>query len=235
MRIAVISDVHGNAIALDAVLKDLGHADAHWILGDLSAIGPDPVGVVERLRTLREVFFVRGNTDRYIVTGERPVPPGHERYAEGDRTFTWAQGAITQAGLLGFFADLPTDARFTLPDGTRVLTVHASPGRDDGAGVGPDTPHSTFDGCGADLVFVGHTHRRVDRTFGTVRVVNPSCVSNYLEEPRAASYVVLEADERAHTIERRLVEYDREAVVDQMRALHFPGTDFVAGMLLGPS
>jgi hypothetical protein len=77
MRIALLSDIHGNPIALDAVLDDVqdqGGVDAHWELGDLAAIGYDPVGVLERLVALPNVQFARGNTDRYLVTGERPPP-----------------------------------------------------------------------------------------------------------------------------------------------------------------
>jgi len=75
--IALLSDIHGNPIALDAVLEDIqqqGGADQYWILGDLAAIGHDPVGTLEKLARLPNATFVRGNTDRYLVTGERPGP-----------------------------------------------------------------------------------------------------------------------------------------------------------------
>ncbi len=55
MKIAVLSDIHGNSVALDAVLRDIssqGGVDAYWVLGDLVALGPDPVGVLERLSKL---------------------------------------------------------------------------------------------------------------------------------------------------------------------------------------
>ena len=74
MRLALFSDVHGNSIALDAVLADIaaqGGVDGYWILGDLAAIGYDPVGAIERLVALPNVRFTRGNTDRYVVAGGR--------------------------------------------------------------------------------------------------------------------------------------------------------------------
>src|SRR4051812_19555675 len=80
MRIALMSDIHGNSIALDAVLADIAHAggvDEHWVLGDIVALGPDPIGVLERIVALPELSVLRGNTDRYVVTGDRPSPsPG---------------------------------------------------------------------------------------------------------------------------------------------------------------
>ncbi|HEV2659453.1 MAG TPA: metallophosphoesterase, partial [Ktedonobacteraceae bacterium] len=77
MRIALLSDIHGNTLALDAVLADIaeqGEVDRYWILGDFSSLGYDPVGVLERITKLPNVSFVRGNHDRYTVTGERPGP-----------------------------------------------------------------------------------------------------------------------------------------------------------------
>ena len=66
MRIALLADMPpGNAIALEAVLADIGMeggADAFWVLGDLVAIGPDPVGVLERLSSLAGLRVIRGNT-----------------------------------------------------------------------------------------------------------------------------------------------------------------------------
>lgn len=84
MRLAVISDVHGNLTALEAVLKDLdalGEVDAIWCLGDLAVFGPRPAECVQRVFALREqygkdkVTIIGGNTDRYLVTGERMSAP----------------------------------------------------------------------------------------------------------------------------------------------------------------
>src|SRR5947209_13003722 len=75
MRLAVLSDIHGNPLALDAVLADIqtqGEIDAYWVLGDFSALDYDPVTPLQRVVTLPNVRFVRGNTDRYIVTGDFP-------------------------------------------------------------------------------------------------------------------------------------------------------------------
>src|ERR1043166_463219 len=86
MRIALISDIHGNSIALEAVLADIeaqGGVDSYWILGDFSALGYDPVGVLGRGRKLPNVLFSRGNHDRYTVTGERPGPTLEQAQANG--------------------------------------------------------------------------------------------------------------------------------------------------------
>lgn len=68
MRVAVLSDIHSNLIALDAVLDALGPVDAIWQLGDVVGYGPDPNGVIERLRE-RGAIGVRGNHDGAAVGG----------------------------------------------------------------------------------------------------------------------------------------------------------------------
>ena len=82
MRLGVLSDVHGNRHALEAVLAD-GAAegvDRWWALGDLVAIGPDPVAVLELLADQPDVVATRGNTERYTLTA-RPAAPARGRRA----------------------------------------------------------------------------------------------------------------------------------------------------------
>ena len=76
MRLGVLSDVHGNRTALEAVLVD-GVAcgvERWWALGDLVAIGPDPAGTLELLANMPDLVATRGNTERYVMTGDRPPP-----------------------------------------------------------------------------------------------------------------------------------------------------------------
>jgi predicted phosphodiesterase len=76
MRLAILSDIHGNPLALDAVLADiqsLGEVDAYWLLGDFAALGYDPVTPLEKVTALPHASFTRGNTDRYVVAGDLPV------------------------------------------------------------------------------------------------------------------------------------------------------------------
>src|SRR6267378_6410097 len=68
MRIAVLSDIHANLIALDAVLASVGSVDAVWHLGDVVGYGPDPDGVVERLTAIGAIG-VRGNHDAAACGG----------------------------------------------------------------------------------------------------------------------------------------------------------------------
>src|SRR5262245_27569741 len=135
MRIAVLSDIHGNSIALDAVLADIrtvGGVQGYWLLGDLAATAHDPVGVTERRAERPHAVFIRGNTDRCTVSGDSPTPLEADVLADlsllpifGDvnRSFGWTQGALAVTGWQDWLNDLPLEYHLTLPDGTRVLLV----------------------------------------------------------------------------------------------------------------
>lgn len=149
MRVAVFSDIQGNPLALGAVLADIaaaGGVDAHWCVGDAVAKGYDSVGVMERLLALPNLIAVRGNTDRNTLsdTWRDRAPTLDEAQADRKelmrlialvRSFAWTRDAITSAGHYDWLAALPLERRVALPDGTRVLLVHAAPGTDGGLGL----------------------------------------------------------------------------------------------------
>lgn len=109
-----------------------------------------------------------------------------------------------------------------LPDGTRALLVHASPGSDDGVGVTGDMTDEELETGGwtradADLVFVGHTHRPLDRTVSSTRIVNVGSVSLPATAEPAAMWTLLDATSAGYRIDHCLAPYDLDAVA---RALH---------------
>jgi predicted phosphodiesterase len=243
VRLALASDIHGNTVALDAVLAEVerrGGADHYWFLGDLVALGHDPLGVLERISSLPDAAFVRGNTDRYVVTGERPLPWIDDavanpqlvaQIAEVAGSFAWTEGCLHVGGWTAWLAELPAEVRMTLPDGTRLLGVHASPGIDDGPGINErdsdDELAARLAGCGADVVFAGHTHWPVDRHVNGTRAVNLGSVSNPFQHDLRASFVIVEADPGAHTIEHVRVDYDHEAVIAALEAQLHPARAWI--------
>jgi predicted phosphodiesterase len=251
VRIALLSDIHGNSLALDAVLADVarqGGVDAHWVLGDLAALGHDPAGVLERLSALPGVRIIRGNTDRYVATGERPAPTLAEVQAnpalaptllEITASFAWTQGVLSATGWLDWLGQLPLELRETLPDGTRFLGVHAAPGTDDGPGIPPDMRDADLDGvltgCDADLICTGHVHWVQDRRVGGRHAVNPGSVSNPPAPDLRAAYAILHAEPSGYRLQPCHVEYDREAVVAAVQRLRHPGAAFIIRHMRGQS
>jgi predicted phosphodiesterase len=250
MRVALLSDIHGNSVALEAVLNDIalqGGADAYWILGDLVALGPDPIHVLEQLSALPNAQFIRGNTDRYVAFGDRPGPTSQEVIAnprlltsliEVANTFAWTQGMITAAGWLTWLRNLPLELSFTLPHGARFLGVHASPGKDDGVGVRPNMPPTElaelFAGCEAALVCIGHTHLPSEQEWNGVHIVNPGAVSLSLTTDKGASYALLEFANGHYQLQHRRVDYDRAAVIDRLNDIGHPGRAYLINHLSDP-
>lgn len=252
MKLALISDIHGNALALEAVLADAQSAGAHGyvFVGDYAAIGPDPVAVTDRIRALSNAAFVRGNTDHYIVHGVAslvsaagPLSDVKLRNAIAEAEgFAWTRGALACAGHLGWYAGLPIEHRFTLPSGALALAVHASPGQYEGSGFHPrqteDVQRALLHNCGADLVITGHTHVQLNIRVGGVQLVNPGSVSNPpVPDPQRpdlrASYALLAADERGFTVEHRRADYDHEAVISLASERGHPQLGHIAGYMRG--
>jgi predicted phosphodiesterase len=116
MRIAVLSDIHANLIALDAVLASIGSVDAVWHLGDVVGYGPDPNGVVERLTAIGATG-VRGNHDAAACGG-----PQIEYFNPDARAaMEWTRATIgeTTRAWLGRLPERRVDGDFSL--------VHGSP------------------------------------------------------------------------------------------------------------
>jgi predicted phosphodiesterase len=248
VRLGVLSDIHGNRTALEAVVAD-GAArgvDTWWALGDLVAIGPDPIGALDVLTSLPNLVATRGNTERYVLTGERPPPTAAdvrddpsllELFASVEGSFSWTRSALATAGRLDWIAALPLETRIVLDDGTRVLGVHASPGRDDGAGITPDRSdeelRAALAGAEADLVLAGHTHQATDRHVAGVRAVNLGSVSNPVTDDRSATYVIVESDGDGHRLVHARVPYDHETFLQIVAASGHPEHEYIASYQRG--
>lgn len=245
----ILADIHGNDVALQAVLKDAARhvVDRWWALGDLVLFGPRPAEVLELLHDLPAISMLRGNTDRYVLTGEQPAPHATaadaaanvslvERYGAMAAGIGWTRGVLEQAGLFDSLAALPMRLRLQLPSGAAVLGVHASPHADDGIGIEPDVTDEQLRpllaGCEVNVVIGGHTHAADDRLVGGIRVLNPGSAGL----PRTcgiASWLVLEDDGEALTVTHHSTPFDVDAVVADLHRRHHPNAEFVTSVLTG--
>jgi predicted phosphodiesterase len=246
--IGIISDLHGNDIALRAVIDD-GEATGidRWIvLGDMVAMGPRPSEVLDLLDGLDIVFALGGNTERYVLSNDRPDPTLDDvvadpaelpRLVEVVATFAWTRGYLAASDRLAQLALLPTFARCSFPDGSELLAVHASQIADDGEGIQPDLGDEAvrrlFPDARADVVIGGHTHRRTDIIIDGVRFVNPGSVSNHDVPDLDATYTVLHLSDDGHRFEHRDVAYDKAAAVEAISEANIPGAGFLLRRYFG--
>ena len=244
-RLAVLSDVHGNLLALEAVLADVaaqGAPDATWVLGDLVAFCPWPGETLARLRALPDVAFLQGNTDRYLVTGRRPSAPVRSpadwasmpaTLAMRDANFRWTVERLSYADYV-FLRDLPPRLEMEVPRYGRVVAVHATPS-DDETNIRPDTPDGEvahhLSGLDARLLLYGHTHRPVDRIVDGVRLVNDGSVGFVLDGDPRPTYALLDFQGGQCTVAIRRVAYDVESVVTELERVGHPARAWVAPML----
>lgn len=210
------------------------------------AIGPQPVKVLERLDQLPNSHIIRGNSDRYTCSRERPSPSIDQvksdfsqlpTLIEVEASFSWTQGAVTAAGWLPWLNALPLDFQTTLPNGTRVLCVHASPGNDDGPGFKLDMDKeeikSRLADCMADLICVGHTHRPFHIQVNGTTIINPGSVSNHVGPDVRASYARLTAGESDFNVEYFRVAYNQTAVIRNLEEMNHPDKEFINKHLRG--
>jgi predicted phosphodiesterase len=244
-RLALLSDVHGNLLALEAVLADVatrGAPDATWVLGDLAAFCPWPTETLARLRAVPNVAFLQGNTDRYLVTGQRPVAPVRSSddwaampslLVERDANFRWTVERLSYADY-EFMRDLPPRLEMDVPGYGRIVAVHAAPG-DDETVILPETPDDEIrphlTGLDARLLLYGHTHRPMDRTLDGVRMVNDGSVGLPLDGDPQPAYALLDCTRHGCTVTIRRVVYDREAVLTELKRVQHPAQKWIGRVL----
>jgi len=236
-RLAVLADIHGNLPALEAVLDDIqrrGNPDAIWVLGDLVAFFPWLSETIDRLCALSNVSLLQGNTDRYLVTGQRHTIPIRspedwtqvsQALALRDESFRWMVEQLSYEDYI-FLRDLPDRLEMDLPGYGRVMGVHAAPG-DDEARILPETPDEDLrfylNGRNLRLLLFGHTHVPMDRTIDGIQLVNPGSVGfspGWL--PRAA-YGLLEFAGKECRICLHEVAYDVKRVIGKLEQSDYPG------------
>jgi predicted phosphodiesterase len=219
MRVAAVSDIHGNLPALEAVLAAvrLEEPDLIVVCGDIAS-GPMPAETIDVLRSLRKARFVRGNADRGLIEefDGKPPPPVPGPFAD------WCAKQINgeQRDFLDSFE--PTVAVDGVNGLGRVLFCHATPQNDTDVFT-TETPEPRvrrlFGDVDADLVVCGHTHMQFDRMIDGIRVVNAGSVGMPYGEPGA--YWAMLGPE----VSLRRTEYDREAAAARIRGLDWPNAD----------
>jgi putative phosphoesterase len=164
MRIAIVSDIHGNLPALETVLTDVAkqQVDAVYCLGDLVGYAPFPNEVTDRIR--RAAFpTIMGNYDDGVgfdrdECGCAYREPDEQRL--GDQSFAWTKAHVSPENK-AFLHTLQSQIRFDA-DGKRVLLVHGSPRRINEY-LFEDRPLSSFQRIAAsshtDIIAFGHTHK----------------------------------------------------------------------------
>lgn len=239
MKIAVISDLHGNMQALESVLEDAKQQKCEKILclGDLAMAGPQPRMTIDFIQEQKNWEIIQGNTDKLI--GD--FCP--EYMEEVKSHFPIMANALAEEIL--YLSDEQKEYLRTLPEnkilsieGVRIMMVHGSPRRNN-ENIFPDMPISEIEEIFkedlADLTFCGHTHIPCGyQTNKKQTIVNVGSVGRPMTKDAKACYVVANIENGGFSIEHRFLDYDRELAADILMQRTFEGREQIAQMLLHP-
>jgi len=225
MRVAVIADIHGNQIALEAVLQDLAQQAAvdHLVIaGDLCLNGPCPRQALETVQGLH-CPVIQGNVDAEIVT--KALEKGEKKRG----TVSWTREQIGQPGI-DYLASLPFSHRIASPNGSDLLIVHANPLNLEEA-IFPNAPDSTLEhfinglepAIGA-LAF-GHLHIAYTRRWRRLLLVDVASCGLPRDEDLRAAYGILTWQDGIWNAEIRRVPYDVQEVVKQIKSCGMPNVE----------
>lgn len=221
MRIGVLSDIHGNLLALDACLADLesqGGADAIVVAGDHCLDGPKPKKVLQRLEEIGAAC-VRGNTDRYLsddsatqqFAGPEAAQIAWTRRDLGERWLAWLR-------------ELPFAMRIG-EDDNQLLIVHANALTDD-EHIWPDADESDLQRLvgedRATAIAFGHLHIPYVRMWRGKLLVNVSSVGLPKDGDARAGYAIFTEREGGWQVKHRRVAFDVKKVATQLADCGIP-------------
>ncbi len=230
MRVVLMSDIHGNLAALDAVIRHVPAVDRVIVAGDLCLEGPDPVGVLDRLSDLGWEL-VMGNTDRDIL--ERPEDLKPEKRALVD----WTREQLGDERL-SRLAALPFSRDIWAGNTKRGLVVHANP-RTMNHHLFPtmteDDLEPYLDGVDAGLLAFGHLHIPYVRPVRGILLVDVSSVGHPKDQDLRAAYTVVEWDGDIRSVTQIRVPYDVERTTNLMLRCGMPDAETRVEALLKAS
>ncbi|HYK95767.1 MAG TPA: metallophosphoesterase family protein [Candidatus Dormibacteraeota bacterium] len=241
-RIAVISDIHGNLFALEAVRKALKKEkpDVVLVAGDLVMNGPEPAATINAIREMESdgAIVVQGNTDVAVADAdyaaafpwllEYGIPDSMRAAAE------WAHDALEDEHL-AWLRRLPAERRVRIGDDL-VLLTHASPGSQTQGfdqGLDPSTTTERMSRTDARVICCGHTHMPEVREFGWKVIVNAGSAGYVFDGDPTASWALVtidgsgsdgdDEDGSTVTAEIRRAEFDVLTVSNLISARGLPG------------
>lgn len=243
MKIAVISDIHGNMDALDAVMNDITteQCEKIFVLGDYAMAGPEPSKTVDwffKKQFNPDFKLIQGNTDLMIADYNEELHLGLKSKAP-----IMAEALQNDVSLLNslqkdFLKKLPVQLEVE-EAGVKFLLVHGSP-RKNNEDILPDTPleevEKMLENVDADVVLCGHTHLPCGFQTSTKKtVVNVGSVGRPFTNDPKSCYLKITVENGKTLFEHRFVDYDNEIASNKLRNRTFEGAGKLADMLLNPT
>lgn len=228
MKIALISDIHGNAVALDAVLNDIRKKEIEniFVLGDICYRGPEPKRSLELVRSLNSTV-IKGNADEWVVRGVKSgeVPQKDLSMMNIERDWTFSKLLKSE---LDYLESLPTQFNLEI-EGVEIFGFHATPNS-----LFEVIPHDVenkiieekiIKAIDAQIYVYAHIHKPFIRYIDGKVIMNIGSVGLPFDGMSKASYglIEIEADNINTTIQR--VPYDVEQVISLYQESDYPNKE----------
>jgi putative phosphoesterase len=231
MRVAIVSDIHGNLTALEAVIADISRRGVDRVVhgGDLALIGCQPAEVIDRVRELGWSGIV-GNTDELLWRPEqheaqlRNAPKLQSLLRLLFDEYAPATRKLLGEERVAWLRQLPSEHREQ-----GLLIIHASPGdlwRAPSPDADNETLAETYGRCGASTVVYAHIHRPYVRQLDQLTIANSGSVGSPFDGDPRASYLLLESG-RPEVVR---VQYDVEREIDVLGRSDHPDQDRIVDM-----
>lgn len=235
MRIAFISDIHGNLTALQAVLADIKKqgADQTICLGDTISLGPQPRETLNALRDLNTIYIM-GNHDEAILDPEKA--PDLEITEHLIPDLYWCREQLTMKDF-EFIKSFQSSHEITFPNGVQLLAFHGSPLSTTDiiqATTSETLLDKYFAGQAASVFIGGHSHIQLFRRYGKKLILNSGSVGNAFEfafspgnPPRLlpwAEYAIVDQSAASLDVDLRRVYFDIDALLKIVKESDLPST-----------
>ncbi len=241
MKIAVISDIHANPLALDEVLKDIEifNPDKVFCLGDLILAGFNPNSTCEKIFKLKEKYgdnfeIIQGNTDKMLANATNELIQKTKEAFPCMGYSLEEDVKITDKKYIEFVKNLPEKKRLVL-NGLKIDLVHGSP-RNQSENIYPGLPEvqvaQMLENTDADLILCGHTHKPCGYSLSNGKtVVNVGSVGRSMTDDKNAVYLQLTIDKNAKFFtEHRIIKYDNELAKRHILSRGFKHCEDLASM-----
>lgn len=242
MKIAVISDIHGNMEAIEAVFNDIEKQECEkiFVLGDYAMAGPEPQKAVEYFMNKhsdKNFSMIQGNTDFMISNFTEDLFNNIKSGAPVMANALKNDVLLLDEAQKSFLKNLPSQLEIEI-EGVKFLLVHGSP-RKNNENILPETTLSELEemirGVNADVILCGHTHMPCGfQTESKKTVVNVGSIGRpFTLEPKSC-YLKINVINGECLFEHRFVEYDNKTASKKLLQRTFEGKEKLAQTLISP-
>ncbi|MGM0902159.1 MAG: metallophosphoesterase family protein [Bacillota bacterium] len=233
MRLAFISDIHGNANALDAVLSDIKerNVDKVYVLGDLCYRGPEPQRSLDLVRSLN-TDVIKGNADEWVVRGVNQGEVPEQALVVMNKERDWICSQLSKESI-DYLRSLPTELNIEV-EGMKIHAYHATP-ESLFEVVLPSEDEETLTSKmllkEADLYIYAHIHRPYIRYINGKCIMNIGSVGLPFDGLRKASCAIVDIKESSFQTSIVRVGYEINQTVEQFQQSDYPNKEQLVNIL----